>query len=129
MFGGLIAHQFEGVAALQQGLTLGGQALQLDRFHLAAILFALKAALALLIVVQLAFDAVGGAVEEIDRRPEEIVEVGFEAGVFERGDQGVEDVGDGAGDAVAFREWARVRFVLEGAVAVELKFLEDMVGG
>ncbi len=40
--------------------------------------------------------------EEIDGRPEEIDEVGFEAGVFQGRDQGVEDVGDGPGDAVAF---------------------------
>ena len=39
------------------------------------------AALRLLVVVEFAFDPVGGAVEEIDGRPEQIFEVGFEARV------------------------------------------------
>jgi hypothetical protein len=58
------------------------------------------AALRLLVVVELALDPVGGAVEEVDGRPEQVVEVGFEAGVGQGGDQGVEDVGDGAGDGL-----------------------------
>ena len=41
MLGGLVAHQFEGVAAFDQGLALGEEALQFDGFDLAAILFAL----------------------------------------------------------------------------------------
>ena len=111
VFGGLVAHQLEGVAAFDQGLALGGQALQLDGFHLAAVLFALAAALRLLVVVEFALDPVGGAVEDVDRRPEEIVEVGFEAGVVQGGDQGVEDVGDGAGDMVALRQRSGIGLV------------------
>ena len=84
--------------------------------------------LRLLVVVQLAFDPAGGAVEEVDRRPEQIFEVGFEAGVGQGCNQGVEDVGDGAGDRARFGQWPRVGFVLEGAVAVELEFGEDVVG-
>jgi hypothetical protein len=76
----------------------------------------------LLIVVELALDAANGAVEEIDRRPEQLFEVGLEAGVDQCGDEGVEDVGDGAGDDWALRQRSRVRFVLEGTVAVELEF-------
>ena len=82
----------------------------------------------MLIVVQFAFDPLSGAVKEVDGRPEEIVEVGFEARVLQRRDQGVEDVGDGAGDAVAFGEWPGIGFVLEGTVAVELKLLQNVVG-
>ena len=59
--------------------------------------------LRLLVVVELAFDAFGGAVEEIDGRPEQVLEVGFEARVAERRDERVEDVGDGAGDGVGLR--------------------------
>ncbi len=93
-----------------------------------AVLFPLAAALRLLVVVEFALDPVDGAVEEVDGRPEQVVEVGFEAGVAEGRDQGVEDVGDGAGDDVALRERSRIGFVLEGAVAVELEFGEDVVG-
>src|SRR3546814_1952049 len=55
-------------------------------------------------------------------------DLGFEAGVAEGDDQGVEDVGDGAGDDVAFGERPWVGFVLEGAEAVKLEFGEDVVG-
>jgi hypothetical protein len=129
VFGGLVAHQLEGVAALDQGLPLGRQAFQLDGLHFAAVLFALAAALRLFIVVQLALDPDGGPVEEVDGRPEEIVEVGLEAGVFQGDDQGVEDVGDGAGDMVALRKRSGIGFIREGTVAIKLKFAEDMVGG
>lgn len=67
--------------------------------------------------------------EDVDRRPEEIVEVGLEAGVLKGDDQGVKDVGDGAGDMVAFRKRSGIGFIREGTVAVKLEFAEDMVGG
>ena len=57
---------------------------------------------ALLVVVELAFDALDGAVEEIDRRPEQVLEIGFEARVGECRDECVEDVDDGAGDGLGF---------------------------
>ena len=129
VFCGLIAHQLEGVAALDQGLPFGGEAFELYRLHLRAVLFALAAALRLLIVVEFAFDPVGGPMEEVDGRPKEVIEVGFEAGVLKGDDQGVEDVGDGAGDGVAFGKRPRVGFVLEGTKAVELEFGQDVVGG
>ena len=66
-----------------------------------------------------------GAVEEIDGRPEQVLEVGFEACVREGRDQGVEDVGDGAGDGLGFGQRPRVGLVVEGAIAVELEFGED----
>ena len=47
---------------------------------------------------------------------------------LKRRDQGVEDVGDGAGDVRAFGQRSRVGFVLEGAIAVELEFGEDVIG-
>ena len=98
-----VAEEFHAVAPFDQGLSLRREAFEFDALDLAAILFPLKAALPLLVVVEFAFDPVGGAMEEIDRRPEEIVEIGFEAGVAERRDEGVEDVCDGCGDGVALR--------------------------
>ena len=77
LIGGLIAHQFEGVAAFNKSLPLRDEALQFDGLHFAAILFALKAALCLLVVIEFAFDPDGGTVKEIDRRPEQIVEIGL----------------------------------------------------
>jgi hypothetical protein len=66
--------------------------------------------------------------KEIDGRPEQVFEVGFEAGVAQRDDEGVEDVDDGAGDDMALGQRSRVGLVLEGMVAVELKFGEDVIG-
>jgi hypothetical protein len=39
-----------------------------------------------------------GAMEEIDGRPQEILEVGFEVGFAQARDERVEDVGDGGSD-------------------------------
>ena len=69
------------VAPLDQRHALGGEALEFDRADLGAVLFALAALLRLLVVVEFALDPLGGAVEEIDGRPEQVLEVGFEAGV------------------------------------------------
>ena len=126
MLGGLVAHQLECVAALDQCLPFGGEALQFDRFHLRAVLFPLATALPLLVVVELALDPVGGAMEEVDGRPEKVVEVGLEAGVAEGRDQGIEYICDGPGDDVSLRERSRIGFVLEWAVAVELEFGENV---
>jgi hypothetical protein len=111
VLGGLVAHQLEGVAAFDHGLALCRQAFQLDGLHFTAVLFALTATLRLFIVVQFAFDPVGGPVEDVDRRPEKIVEVRLEAGVLQGGDQGFEDVGDGAGDMVALRKRSWIGFI------------------
>ncbi len=69
-----------------------------------------------------------GAVEQVDRRPEQVLEVGFEARVAQSRDQGVEDVGDSARDGVAFGKRSRVRLVVEGTEAIELKLVEDVIG-
>ena len=69
-----------------------------------------------------------GAVEQVDRRPEQVLEVGFEARVAQGRDQGVEDVGDSARDGVAFGKRSRVGLVVEGTVAIELKLVEDVIG-
>ena len=69
-----------------------------------------------------------GAVEEVDGRPEQILEVGFEAGIAQGRDEGVEDVGDGASDGAGFGQRPRVGLVLEGAIAVKLQFVQDVVG-
>ena len=110
------------VAALDQRLTFGGEAFEFDRSDLRAILFLLAALLRLLVVVEFALDPFDGTVEEIDRRPEQILEVGFEASIAQGDDERVEDVGDGACDSLGFGQRSQVGLVLEGAIAIELEF-------
>ena len=85
-------------------------------------------ALRLLVIVEIPRDPLGGAVEDVDDRPEQIVEVGLEAGVAQGDDQGIEDVGDRSRDRIAVGERPRIGLVGEGAVAIELKLRQDVVG-
>ena len=128
LFGGLVAEEFHAVPALDERLPLSRQALQFDRADFRAILFFLTAALRLFVVVEFTFDPARGAMEDVDGRPEQIFKVGFETGVDQRYDEGVEDVGDSAGDDFGFGQGPWIRLVLEGAIAVELEFVEDAIG-
>jgi len=53
-------------------------------------------------------------------------EVGFEASITQRRDQGIEDVGDGAADDACLGQRARIGLVLERTPAVELELGQDM---
>ena len=53
MLRGLVAHQFESVAAFEQGLTFRRQALEFDGFDLAPVLFPLQTALRLFVIIEL----------------------------------------------------------------------------
>jgi hypothetical protein len=81
--GGLVPEEFHGIAALDEGQALGDEAFQLDRADLRAVLLLLAAPLRLLIAVELAFDPVDGAMEQVDGRPQQVFEVGLQAGVCE----------------------------------------------
>ena len=129
LVGGEVAEELHAVAAFDQREAFGHKAFQFDGADLRAVLLLLAALLRVLVVVELALDAVGGAVEQVDRRPQQVLEVGFEARVTQRRDQRVEDVGHGAADGVGFGQRPRVGLVLEGAVAVELELGEQMIGG
>src|SRR3979411_3265435 len=129
LLSGEVAKQLHAVAAFDERQALGDEALQLDRADLGAVLFLLAALLRDLVVVELAFDAIGGAVEEIDRGPQQALEIGLQARVAERRDQGVEDVGDRAADDIDFRQWPGVGLVLEGTMALELELGENVIGG
>ena len=89
--GSVIAEELHAVAALDQRLSLCDEALELHRADFRAVLLLLAAPLRLLIVVELPFNAGDRAVEEIDGRPEQLFEVGLEAGFARCGDEGVED--------------------------------------
>ena len=67
--------------------------------------------------------------EEVDRGPEEVVEVRLEARVRQRRNEGVKNVGDRAGGETGFRQGPRVGFIGEGAIAEELQFAQEMGGG
>jgi hypothetical protein len=82
----------------------------------------------LLVVVELAFDAVDGAVKEVDGRPEQVVEVRFEPRVAERRNQGIEDIGNCARDGIAFGKRSWIGLVVEGTVALELKLCQNVIG-
>src|SRR3546814_4035245 len=94
LFGGAFAEKLHRVAALDHRDPFGDRAFKFDRAYFAAILFALELALRLLIAVELALDALAGAVEDIDDAPEQVLEVGFDTGIDETARQGVEAVGD-----------------------------------
>jgi hypothetical protein len=66
--------------------------------------------------------------EQVDGRPQQVVEVGFKASVAQGRNQGIEDVGDSAADEAGLRQRARIGLVLEGTPAVELELGEDVYG-
>ena len=82
--GGLVAEELHGIAAFDQGQPLGDETFELDRADLRAVLLPLAAMLRLLVVVEFAFDAVDGAMEQVDGRPKQVLEVGLKASVGER---------------------------------------------
>ncbi len=126
--GGLVSHGLEGVAPFDQRQALGQEPLQFDRADLRAVLLTLAALLRLFVVVELAFDPLAGAVEQLDGGPEQVVEIGLQAGVAQGGDQGVEDVGQCALDPALLGQGPWVGLILEGTVAVELEFGEERGG-
>jgi hypothetical protein len=60
---------------------LRDETLEIDRADFGTFLFGLGATLRDLVVVEIARDAIGLAVKEIDQRPEKIGQIGFEARV------------------------------------------------
>ena len=126
--GGVVAHEFEGVAALDEADALGDEALELDRLDLGAVLLGLAAALRLLVGVELALDAVGLAVEQVDERPQQIGEIVLEARAGQHGAEGLDHGVELAADGVGLGQGARIGLVLAGAMAVERELVEQMRG-
>ena len=126
--GGVVAGKFEGVAALDQAQALADEALELDGLDLGAVLFGLAAALCLLVGVELALDAVGLAVKEVDERPEKIGEILLEAGPRQHGAQGLDDRAELTVYGVGLGQGARIGLVLAGAMAKERELIEQMRG-
>ena len=78
--GRLVAKVFHAVTPLDQCHALGSETLEFNRADFGAVLVSLAALLRLFVVVEFALDALVGAVEEIDCRPQQVLEVWFEAG-------------------------------------------------
>ena len=106
--GGRVAELLQALAPFDERRALADQAFEFDRADFRAVLLLLAAFLRLLVGVEQSLDAGCGAMEAVDRRPEERFEVGVEARIGERSRQGVEDVGDGAFDGFVFRQGSRV---------------------
>ena len=111
MVGGLLAQELEGIARIDEGPTLRRQLFEFDGTDLRAVLGLLASTLRLLVVVELAFDAIDRAMKEIDGRPKQRVEMGLEPRV----------------DAVADNVVAKAPFGVEaeaaGAEVCELGFI------
>ncbi len=86
----MVAHELEGVAPLDERHALVDQAFELGRSDLGAVLLALRPALRVLVVVEVALDPFDLAVEEVDEGPEEVREI--VPGLAERLPEDVEDV-------------------------------------
>jgi hypothetical protein len=125
---GLVAKELHAVAAFDECHAFGGEPFELDGFHFGAVLLDLAFALLLLVAIEFALDATHGKVEEIDGRPEQAFEIGLNPRVRERCDKGIEDIRDGAGDAITFGQWPHVGFVCAGMITVQLKLGQNMVG-
>ncbi len=124
--GGVIAGKFEGVAPFDEAQALIDQAFELDRFHFGAVLLGLAAALRLLVGVELAFDAVGLAVEQVDEGPQEIGEIVLEARAGQHGAEGLDHGVELAAHGVGLGQGTRIGLVLAGAMAVKRDFVEQM---
>jgi hypothetical protein len=129
MIGGEVAEELHAAAAFDECEALGHETFQFDGTDLLAVLFLLAALLRVLIVVELALHAVSSAVKEIDGRPQQVLEVGFEARVTERRDQRVQDIGHGGADGVCLRQRPGIGLVVERPIAVKLELAEHMIGG
>jgi len=125
---GVLAHELDGVAPLDQAETLGGQTFELDRLDLGAVLLGLAAALRLLVAVELGLDAVELAVEQVDKRPQQIGEIVFEPRAGQHHAQGLNRGIEMALNGVGVGQGARIGLVLARAIAGEGQFLEQMRG-
>ena len=113
-FGGVVAREFEGVAALDKREPLGDEAFELDGFDLGAVLLVLALALGLFVDVEITFDALDLAVEEVDERPQEIGEIVLEAGAGQHHGEALDGSADVAADGVGLGQRSGIGLVPPG---------------
>ena len=80
------------IAPLEKRQALVDKPFELDRPDLGAVLLALRPALHVLVVVEVALDPLDLAMEEVDEGPEQVGQVVLETGLAERLSEDVEDV-------------------------------------
>ena len=127
-FGGVVAREFESVAAFDQAEALGDQPFELDGLDLGAVLLGLALALRLLVDIELALDAVDLAVEQVDERPQDIGEIVLEAGAGQHGAEGLDHGAELALHGVGLWQGTGIGLVLAGAMAAERQLVEQMRG-
>ncbi len=114
--------------ALQQAEALGEKSFELDGPNLRTVLFLLGFALPVFIIIQLALDAVDLAVEDVDHRPQDVLQVGFKPRVAERPRDHIKNIRQRAAERIAVGQGAGVWLVLMGTPALHLQFLKDAGG-
>jgi hypothetical protein len=121
----MVAEEFEGVASFSECEPLRDQPLKFDRADFRANLFRLRTPLRGFAVVELAVNASLVAMKYIDEGPEEVGEIGFETGVEKEARQGFDGGLEREGSGVRRGQGARIRFVVQGAIAVRSQFVQN----
>ena len=104
------------------------QALELERADLGAVLLALARTLRRLVGIEFALDAVDAAVKHVHDRPQQTLQIGFEARVGEGGHERIEHIGEGALEPGRLRQRTRIGLIVVGPMAVERELVEEMGG-
>ena len=89
----------------------------------------LPLALGLFVEIELALDAVGLAVKEIDERPQQIGEIVLEPRAGQHDAQGLDSRVELAADGIGLGQRARIGLVPAGAMAAEGQFVQQVRGG
>ncbi len=128
VLGGAVAQHLEGAAPLDQRMPLGNQALELDGADFGAVLLGLRAALPILVVIELALHASALAMEQVGQRPQQIRNIGLKASVDERLGQGLEQGGNGRFQRGNLRQRTRIGLVVVQVMAMQLQLIEHLGG-
>lgn len=128
LVGGGLPEIFHRVPSFDQRDAFAARSCQFYRANFASGLLALQSSLKLLIVVELPIGITASTLEDIDEVPEEIVEIGFDAGMLQTFRKCIEHVRDGAGGKSRIGQWARIGLVVERTIPKELYLLNSPVG-
>jgi hypothetical protein len=125
----IVAKGFEAVAPVDQTLTLIEQSFEFDGFDLRAVLHGLALPLRLFVAVEVAFDPVDLAVEEVHDGPEQIGKILVELRVRRHCAESVEDGGELRFGHSRFRQGPWISLVLAGAVSGQRQLVQRRAVG
>src|SRR3546814_9727695 len=128
LVGSRLAEKFHRVTPLDEGEACADRPFQLDRADFAAIRCALQSALQLLIVIELPVGMAASAMKNSDESPEEVVEIGLDAGILQASGKRIEHVSDRTGGKSRIGQWARIGLVVERTISKELHLLKKQMG-